>query len=241
MSKFSMSNTFIRKLEGYGSLTDEEKTLLSTAWSQITTVPSRVDLVDVGKPAPVVHVILDGFACRYKMTSDSRRQIFAYLVPGDACDLHSALLNVSDHSIGTLSNCIVAQIDHETVLSLAKNASVAKAFWCSTLLDLAILREWITGIGQRLADVRIAHLFCELHARLKSVDMAKDREFSLPISQGELADTVGLSMVQVNRSLKVLREKHLVTFRGHNVSIPDMEQLREFASFDPTYLHLKNS
>jgi CRP-like cAMP-binding protein len=191
-------------------------------------------------PPPFGHVILDGFGCRYKMTLDGRRQIFAYLVPGDACDLHTALLNVSDHSIGTLSDCIVAQIDHDTVLNLAQNASIAKAFWCSTLLDLAILREWITSIGQRPSNVRIAHLFCELHARLKSVDMAKDREFLLPISQGELADTVGLSIVHVNRSLKALREKHLVTFRGHHVSIPDMERLRDYASFDPTYLHLKN-
>ena len=62
MSKFSMSNAFIRKLEGYGSLTELDKTLLSTASSEITTVPSRVDLVGVGKPAPYVHIILDGFA-----------------------------------------------------------------------------------------------------------------------------------------------------------------------------------
>ena len=235
-----MSNTFVRKLEGYANLTERDKALLVEVSRRVTIVPDRVDLVRVGKPAPFVHVIVEGFGCRYKVTPDGRRQIFAYLVPGDACDLHTALLKVSDHSIGTLSECSVAQIDRETILDLTENISIAKAFWCSALVDLATLREWITSIGQRQSDVRIAHLFCELHARLKFVGMASDGEFLLPISQAELADTVGLSIVHVNRSLRTLREKHLVTFRGHHVSVPDIERLRDYSSFDDTYLHLKN-
>ena len=80
-----------------------------------------------------------------------------------------------------------------TVLDLTENhPAIARALWWSTLGDVAILRDWITGHGQRTADIRIAHLFCELLARLKAVILTEAGEFELSISQSDLADTVGL-------------------------------------------------
>ena len=67
-----------------------------------------------------------------------------------------------------------------------------------------ILQEWLTGLGQRTADKRIAHLFCELHARLQAVGLTSEGEFELPLTQQELSDTVGISVVHVNRSLRAL-------------------------------------
>lgn len=106
------------------------------------------------------------------------------------------------------------------------------------MVDTAILREWITGLGQRPADRRIGHLFCELHARLAGVDLVSDGSFGFPISQIELGDTVGLSAVHVNRSLRSLREASLVTFRSGTVEMLDATRLRQMVGFDPRYLAL---
>ena len=105
-------------------------------------------------------------------------------------------------------------------------------------MDEATLREWVVNLGQRDAEERIAHLFCELHLRLQVVGLTTDGGFELPITQLELADTVGLSTVHANRSLQSLRARGLIQFKGQVVDIPDVSRLRKFAGFDPKYLHL---
>lgn len=156
--------------------------------------------------------------------------------------MHAALLNKSDFAVTALADCEVGEIGRHAILSiLANHSAIARALWWSSLVDAAILQEWLTGLGQRSADIRIAHLFCELHARMKSVGLAMEREFALPISQVELADTVGISTVHVNRSLKRLRLEKLVSFEHHNVVIHDVGRLAEYADFDPGYLHLSES
>ena len=94
-------------------------------------------------------------------------------------------------------------------------------------------------MGQRDAEHRIAHLFCELHLRLKCVGLADGGEFELPINQTELGDTIGVSAVHVNRSLQGLRAKDLIVLRNGRLMIPNAERLRQMCSFNPNYLHLE--
>ena len=131
------------------------------------------------------------------------------------------------------------KIPTRTIVDLTDNhPRLAKAFWWCSLVDGATLREWLVNVGQRSAAQRIAHLFCELHVRLEAVKLTVGGAFELPITQTELADTVGMSNVHVNRSLKRLREAGLMTHRGRSVRIPDVAKLKHFASFNPNYLHL---
>jgi CRP-like cAMP-binding protein len=145
-----------------------------------------------------------------------------------------------DHAIATLSPCKVAKIPMRTVVDLTDNhPALTKAFWWCSLVDEATLREWLVNVGQRSAEQRIAHLFCELHVRLAAVGLTSGGSFELPITQSELADTVGMSSVHVSRSLKMLRDAGLVTFRSSAVQIADVDALKRHASFTPNYLHLR--
>ena len=121
---------------------------------------------------------------------------------------------------------------------VAEHPALTRALWWTMLVDQAVLREWVTNIGARNAELRIAHLFCEIHARLEAIGMVTEGGFNVPISQQELADTVGLSVVHVNRSLRTLREKGLATFRKQQVEIPDIERMKDFSDFSDSYLHL---
>lgn len=100
------------------------------------------------------------------------------------------------------------------------------------------MREWVVNVGSRESERRIAHLFCELRTRLKAIGLTTGGSFVLPITQMQLGDTVGLSAVHVNRSLRSLREAGLVTFRGDLVQVSDINRLEAFAGFKPNYLHL---
>ena len=111
----------------------------------------------------------------------------------------------------------------------------------TTLVDEATLREWIANLGQRSARDRLAHFFCEMHLRMKIIGGVTDDTFELPVSQSQLADTVGLSLVHVNKSLKVLREEGAVVFRNGHIVIMDIALLQKLGGFKSNYLHLNSA
>ena len=192
-----------------------------------------------GGPVERVHVLMSGFACRYKALANGRRQITDLLVAGDACHLHSGLLEEADHSVGTLTACSVVELSHETLTELTtRSPRIARALhWASLVLD-SIAREWMLGLGQREADARMAHLFCEVLVRLQAVGLADERGYEWPITQDALADMLGCTSVHANRTLQGLREADLIVLRGKRLTLPEPARLKAFAGFKPTYLHL---
>ena len=235
-----MPNPFIKKLEHGCDLTDDDRTWIQQAVAHPVAVAEGQTLIYEGDTPKNVHVILQGFACRYNQLDNGKRQITAYLVPGDLCDLHVNILREMDHSIGTFTPCKVARIPPETIQWLMSvSPRINRALWWATLVDVSTCRAWLTSMGQQTAERQIGHLLCELLARLQAVGWADDNGYDLPLTQQEFGDTLGLSTVHINRSLQTLRKEGLVTWKGGRVTVTDIDKLREFAGFKSNYLHLK--
>jgi CRP-like cAMP-binding protein len=159
--------------------------------------------------------VVEGFACSYKHSHEGKRQIMFFYIPGDIPDLQSLHLEVMDHNIGTLTPTKAAFIPHAALHDLIqRHPGLAAAFWRDTLIDGAIFREWVINVGRRDAYARLAHLLCELVARLSAVGLVTDWSFLLPVTQAELGDATGLSTVHVNRVLQELRGNGLITSKG---------------------------
>ena len=233
-----MANPLIQKLEAFAPLTEADKTLLASLSRGSRRVPSHEDLVREGDQPGDVRLILEGFAYRYKFLPDGSRQIVAYLIPGDFCDLHVFILKTMDHGIATLSPCTVADIPRTRVLELIERPAIARALWWATLVDEATLREWLVNIGARPADQRVGHLLCELLVRLETVGLTVKGSYELPLTQKELGDTMGLSAVHMNRIIQRLRAEKLITKNRGRVIVEDVERLKAFSGFNPNYLHL---
>ncbi len=105
-----MQDALIRKLESFEDLTDADRAALRAFAPRVRQVGARTDLIQEGDVPGNVHLILDGFACRYKVLQDGQRQIMAFFVPGDFCDLNVFILDQMDHTIGTISPCHVVEI-----------------------------------------------------------------------------------------------------------------------------------
>ena len=156
-----------------------------------------------GPPGPVF-VILKGWACRYKILPSGTRQIMAFLLPGDACDLHVGMLAEMDHNLQALTACEVALIPGDQLETLLEDhPTIARAMYKSQLIDEGILRSWIVSMGRRNSVERVAHLMCELYLRSLTINSMDDVAF--PISQIVVADALGMTPVHVNRILKELR------------------------------------
>jgi CRP-like cAMP-binding protein len=187
-------------------------------------------------------LIVNGFAYRSKLTPDGERQILSIHIPGEIPDLESLHLHVMDHDLTTLTECTLAFIHHDALRELTRQRpSVAAALWRETLVDAAIFRDWIVNVGRRPARVRMAHLLAELHDRLELIGRTTNGSFEMPITQTELADCLGLSVVHVNRVLQQLRHDGLVATERRYFHLLDKTKMEEVGQFEQTYLHQRPS
>lgn len=236
-----MNNSFIRKLLLRAELDGDDISALRSATLNVVQVEAGHELVAEGQAPSAAYIILDGFACRYKLVPNGGRSILAYLVPGDGCDLHASLLNRAINSVVTLTTCTIASVTYRAIKELAATRpNVYRALWWSVLVDESVLQEWLVGIGRRSADKQVAHILCELLTRLHAVGLGTEPQYRIPLTQAELADTAGLSNVHLSRVLADLRKAGLITSGRKSISVPDLARLRAFAEFKQDYLLLPN-
>jgi CRP-like cAMP-binding protein len=233
-----VSHLLINRLERHGPLSDEEKNVLREVTSRVRDYGPRQDIVREGDSPTESSLILEGFACRHNNLADGRRQITAIHISGDFADLHAFLLGKMDDGVSSITPCKVAHVPHSALREITKTyPHLTRVLWFTTLVDGAVHREWMTGLGRLDARERIAHVLCELFLRLQAVGLTRDHSYELPITQTELADAFGLSNVHMNRTFQDLRGEGLITSEGKTVVINDWERLQQVAQFNPDYLH----
>lgn len=233
-----MVNRFVEKLSRLADLTAEDAAVLQKATSAPRRYSARQDLIREGdRPGPMF-VVLEGWACRYKILPSGTRQIMAFLMPGDACDLHIKLLAEMDHGIQAITAAMVATVpraDMQTMMD--ERPSIARAMYSAQLIDEGIMRSWIVSMGRRSSTERVAHLVCELYLRARNIGLTHDDAFALPLSQLVLADALGMTAVHINRVLKELRLTGAMALKRGSVTILDPVKLVQIAGFDENYLH----
>lgn len=235
-----MLNPWVMKMEQFTQFSDEDARLLEEiSCAKQQHYGPHEDILREGEHSPANHLVITGLACRYKILENGRRQIMAFLVPGDLCDAEIFILKEMDHHIGTLAPSLIAEIPGETIRTLLLGRpNIALALWWGTLQDEAILRERIIDEGRRDAYSRVAFLIYEIFLRLRAVSATAIHQFELPITQSDLADAIGLTPVHVNRMLQRLREEGLVAIEGKKWAVLDPVRLRAAAQFNSNYLHL---
>ena len=227
------------KLEAFTRLSADDRAALVQVSRNVRFVEPRRDLVSEGDRPRFVHLVIDGWACRYKTRPDGKRQIVSIFVPGDFCDINIYILKHMDHSIGAITRLKVAMITPEEMNALTEGRPrVTQALWWHELVTTAIQREWTVNLGQRSAYERLGHLLVELYLRLKTVGRASDGRCDFPLTQNDLADATGLTAVHVNRTLQELRRDGLIELERKQLHILDLERLKDVSMFNGNYLHL---
>lgn len=234
-------NPMIAKLGKYVALDIDDQAEICRITRRRRIMHSNDTLVREDSKPQNIFLIVRGFGVRFRFLSDGRRQIFGYLLPGDLCDAHYVVSNECDHSVGLLSESEVAVISTADLMSvMVARPRIERAVLMTVLVDAAILRECLLNVGQRDAFQKLAHFFCEFHARLDSLgEVSADGSYSLPLTQIELADTMGLTVVHVNRMLQRFRHEAILNWSRRRVEILDHDKLRHVAGFNPRYLHLQ--
>ncbi len=232
-------SSLTRKLRFGADLQQADVDRLERLAQQARAFSATQDLIVEDDCPDHVHVVFSGTACRYKNLPDGRRAIVALLLPGDFCDLHVYILGRMDHSIGALTDCVVSRVPAlEMEEILRSHPEINRACLWASLVEEAVLREWLVNVGRRSSEKQLAHLFCELYVRLDTVGLTYDHQFPMPYTQVVLGDLLGISQVHVQRVLSALRDDGLVSLQDRRIQITDFQALATLGEFEPDYLHL---
>lgn len=235
---FTSNYRLARKLDQYLPLSPREREILERALSaRVQSLGLGIPLTVENDPPGDIHVILSGWACRKRRAANGRQQIVAFHLPGDVCDFGAFMTRSADSSIIALSPLRVASISRRALQMLTNaNPRLIQAFWWESTAAASIQREWMVRVCQQSARERIAHLVCELAARLFAVGLADDTGFDLPITQSEIGGACGLTPEHTSRTLRELREGGLMTLDRGRLQLEDWDALVALAGFDGGYL-----
>jgi CRP-like cAMP-binding protein len=233
--------SLLRKIDPIDLLSEADKHALLQLPMQIIQLRPGQDIVRQGDRPNRSCLLVDGFASASKLTGEGNRQITSLYISGDIPDLQSLHLRVMDITFTTMTDCKVGFIAHEVLREICASFPVlGAALWRTTLVDAAIYREWVANVGQRQAHTRMAHLLCEMVARFRAIGLAPDHACDLPMTQADIGDAIGISVVHVNRIMGRLREEGLIFFKNKKLKVLDWPALVAAGDFDAAYLHLED-
>jgi len=195
------------------------------------------DIIAPGRSARHSTLLLEGVACLYERLPDGNRQIYAFQYSGDFCDLHQHVLPETNNevAVAALTDCSLGIIEHKDLEQLiAQHPSLGLALWRASMLEASIFRKRLLNVGRQPALQRVAHLLCEQLARREAVGI---NSATIPLTQMDLADAAGLSIVHINRTFQELRRLNILS-KGRTINVVDRERLAGLANFDGNYLNM---
>ena len=227
---------FRRKLNGLGFQGESELRCLLDKTRLRGSIPRGKDIVGAGDTPRHLTVLLAGVACLYETLESGERQIYDFYYPGDFCDLHRyvKLEAVAEPAVRALTDCSVGTIDYRDLdRAIERHRKLALVLWRATMLESSTLRERLVNVSQRPALERVSHLLCEQLHRRRAIGIESG---VVPLTQIDLADAAGLSVVHINRVFQDLRKLGVISASGPTIEVVNWERLAEIANFDSRYL-----
>lgn len=201
--------------------------------------PPHTLLTGQGEFEHRIFFVNSGWACIYRDLANGDRQIIDFPLRGDIMGMRSAE-GPNYNSFASVADVSVFEVSAKAFYAmLEQSPRLSSYFMRVTSRQRSIIIEHLTNCGRRSALARTAHLFLEFASRLDVFGALSENSYECPLTQYELADALGLTPIHINRMLRELRERKLVSFRNGVVKIHDWYELAALSNFDPDYLVLK--
>ncbi|WP_419898934.1 Crp/Fnr family transcriptional regulator [Roseomonas sp. USHLN139] len=224
----------LRRLGRLATLSAAEVSIITEACrGPLRELPARGEIHAEGACPPPA-ALVSGWAARVRMLADGRRQIVAFLLPGDLIGRPPPCLPAPCAALA-LTRVLLA--DAQPLFAASRfpqappTSGLARALRAAELQEEVLLRDQVVRLGRQTAYERLASLLLELRQRLEAAGLAEPNRFALPLTQEVLADALGLSIVHINRTVQQMRRDRLIELRGGQVIILQQETLQSVADW----------
>ncbi len=232
------SDVLLRKLEFHSPIDSADIAAVRRLHYEIQELTAGEDFIRQGDQPKAAAIVVEGILARYHTLQSGARQYIALHYPGDWPDAQGLFLEHMDHSVCAMGRALVCCLSHEQLMkTFAERPTIGFAVWRETLIDAAIFRESITNNSSRHGTARLAHFFCEQFHRAKFAGLVEGNACPLPLTQAQLGEMLGMSLVSVNRYLQALRQTNAADHRAGELLVRSWPKLAALGEFDPGYLH----
>lgn len=180
-----------------------------------------------------LYTVLTGVLIRFRTLDDGRRQIVNFMFPGDLVGLQGAFDQPSCNTVQALLDsrlCIFSKSRFPDLI--AEHPQFGYDLVWLVAKEETALEGHIVSLGQRSARERLTYLAVWLLDRALDTGIAAPGNvLRLPVTQSQIADMLGLSLVHTNRTIKQLAKERVVVWRPGEISVPDMDVACEVAQF----------
>lgn len=225
---------FIARLQRFADFTAVDLNSLHAVLECEQRVKKRRELVLEGDVFGKLGFVKDGFAVRYKLLRNGKRQILSFLLPGDVVGLPGSFLDRAVHSVVAVTDMTLQMCALDALVALCcRRPKFGLALSWLAAQDAALYAERVIDIGRRRPMERLAHFLLETHARLAMVRRAGASAFELPVTQEMISDALRLSVPHLNRTLAQLRAERLIAVSERRIEIIDRPAMERLAQFQP--------
>ena len=187
-------------------------------------------IIRPGEPHDFVYRLRTGWAARVRSIPDGRRQVLAIYLPGDLCGVKCTFMTRQPDAIECLTSVTVNRAPQQEIRRLAdQDPDVALRLMYQLAEEERRLDNWIASLGRGDAEERLATFLIEVRARLRRLGLAQTN-FSLPLTQQQVGDHLGLTVVHINRILRRFRENGILSLTKRNVIVHDLAKLAGIAA-----------
>jgi CRP-like cAMP-binding protein len=223
----------LRRLRAFREFSEKELDFVRKFKSGELAVDRGATIVVEGSHSAHLYTVLVGWGFRYKLLSDGRRQILNYAMPGDLIGLQATLMGEMQHSVEALSPMVLCVFERDKLYELYRSfPRLAYDITWIAAHEEQILDENLLSVGRRTSLERMAYLLAFLFQRASEVALSKKKPFQLSITQQHVADTLGLSLVHTNRTIRKLVRRKLLSWRDRGCEVLDLDGLLAVARWD---------
>lgn len=186
-----------------------------------------------GTRSDYLYTVLSGWAFRYKVLDDGRRQILNYALPADMVGLQGTLMHEMEHSVEALTPLVLCVFPRAKLWELySRLPSLAFDITWLAAREEQLIDENLVSLGRRTALERTAYLLLHLFVRAREAGLVKDEAIQFPFTQQHLADTLGMSLVHTNKTLRRLFASKAVRWKDRVFEVLDLKALTAIAGSD---------
>lgn len=225
---------FIARLSQHVDLTAADLKALDAIIDGDLSIRRRHDLVVDGFEYRKLCFVKEGFAVRYKLLRNGKRQIVNVVLPGDVVGLPGSFYELASYSVTAITDLTTNVCALDAYVQLCyRRPQFALALCWTAVQEATTHAEHIINLGRRTPIERLSHFILELHTRLRMVGRAEEKSFNLPFSQEIMSDVLGLSVPHLNRMMQQLKSEKLVSEKTRNVKLIDIDALKALAHYQP--------
>lgn len=223
----------LRPLPAFREFDKQELAFISTFKRGELAVDKGATVLVEGSHSAHLYTVLSGWAFRYKLLPDGRRQILNYSMPGDLIGLQGSLMGEMQHSVEALSPMLLCVFEREQLHELYRNyPGLAYDITWIASREERMLDENLLSLGRRTALERAAYLIAFITTRARGAGLNGKTPVQIPITQQHIADTLGLSLVHTNKTIRKLMDRKLVVWRDGGCEVADYEGLKGLARWE---------